>query len=412
MPLPDLTALTTDARQPLRQGRFVSPLRDERVAAWLGAPLGTLFLVCFVTGLYSHVQQHPLPWLPIPASPAGLYRVTQGVHVASGIASMPLLVAKLWVVWPRFLSWPPFRTAADIVERLGLLALVGGGVFMVFSGIADIAQWYPWRFSFTATHYWVAWITIGGIVAHLGAKWTVTRRALGRPISPEPAEPVDPVDPVDPAAPAEPAAAVGAPGGPPDGLTRRGFLGVVAGASGALTVVTVGQTLPLPGLAQLAVLAPRDPRQRPVNRSAANAGVIKAATSSSYRLEVGGRVAHPLTLTLEELLALPAHRTQLPIACVEGWSYSAPWSGVRVRDLVHRAGGPPHAAVQVESLEQHSPYRVSFLDHFQVAANDTLLATHLDGRPLSLDHGYPLRLIAPDRAGVLQTKWVTRVVVL
>ena len=162
-------AVTTDLEGPLRQGRFQSPLRDERLAAWLGAPLGVLFTTCFVTGLFSHVQQHPLSWLPVPARPAGLYRVTQGVHVTSGIACLPLLLAKLWVVWPRLLSYPPVRRVADVVERAGVLALVGGGVFMVFSGIANIAQWYPWHFSFTATHYWIAWVTIGALVSHVGA---------------------------------------------------------------------------------------------------------------------------------------------------------------------------------------------------------------------------------------------------
>src|ERR1700674_5549322 len=110
-----------------------NPLRDQRVAAWLGTALGVLFTTCFITGLYSHVQQHPLSWLPIPAQPAGLYRVTQGVHVVAGVASLPLLVAKLWVVWPKLFAWPPFRTVADVVERLGLIGLVGVGVFMVFT---------------------------------------------------------------------------------------------------------------------------------------------------------------------------------------------------------------------------------------------------------------------------------------
>src|SRR5205823_4109699 len=134
----------TDPDQPLHQHAYRSRLRDERVAAWLGAPLGILILVCFLTGLFSHIQQHPLSWLPVPARPAGLYRVTQGIHVASGIAAAPLLLAKLWVVWPRFVSLPPFRRLSDVVERLGILALVGGGVFMVFSGVADVAEWYPW----------------------------------------------------------------------------------------------------------------------------------------------------------------------------------------------------------------------------------------------------------------------------
>ena len=118
------------------------------MAAFLGAALGVLFTICFATGLYSHLQQHPQSWLPIPARPAGLYRFTQGLHVAAGIASVPVLIAKLWVVWPRFVAWPPVRSVAHLVERAGLFPLVAGGIYLAFSGVANIAQWYPWRFSF------------------------------------------------------------------------------------------------------------------------------------------------------------------------------------------------------------------------------------------------------------------------
>jgi len=156
---------TTEHDEPLRQGVYRSALRDERLAAILGASLGILFSICFLTGLYSHVQQHPLSWLPIPARPAGLYRFTQGLHVVAGIASMPVLVAKLWLVWPRFVAFPIAKRASQVVERIGLFPLVAGGIFMTFSGIANIAQWYPWRFSFTASHYWMAWVTMGAIVA-------------------------------------------------------------------------------------------------------------------------------------------------------------------------------------------------------------------------------------------------------
>jgi len=388
---------TTDPDLPLRQRAYQSPLRDERVAAWLGAALGGLFTTCFVTGLFSHLHQHPLAWLPVPARPAGLYRVSQGLHVACGIASLPVLVAKLWVVWPRFMSFPPGRRIADAVERLGVLALVTGGIFMVFSGVANIAQWYPWRFSFTAAHYWTAWITIGAVVAHAGAKAPITRRTLhvgrNRPAL----------------ADADPVLGTSAEGRH-DGLDRRAFLRTVAAASGVLTLTTVGQTLP--GLRRLALLAPRDPADRPVNRSARNAGVVEAAASPAYRLRIEGRVTRPLTLTLDDIRALPPQSAELPIACVEGWSYSARWSGVRLRDLLHMAGAAPGATVHVESLEEHSPYRVSLVNHQQAGDADTLLATHLDGRPLTADHGAPLRLIGPGRPGVNQTKWVTRVVVL
>ena len=139
--------------------------------------------------------------------------------------------------------------------------------------------------------------------------------------------------------------------------------------------------------------------------------MIDAATSPDYRLTVTGRVASPLSLGLADLAALPTHEARLPIACVEGWSYSASWRGVRLADVLARAGAEPHRTVRVESLEARGAYRTSTLNPGQVADRDTLLATHLDGEPLALDHGVPCRLIAPNRAGVLQTKWVGSVVV-
>ncbi len=404
--LGELRDLTTDADLPLHQGRFESQLRDPRVAAMLGASLGVLFSICFLTGLYSHLHQHPLSWLPVPARPAGLYRITQGVHVAAGIASLPVLLAKLWVIWPRLLAFPPVRRLSHLVERIGLLPLVGGGIFMVFSGVANIAQWYPWRFGFPAAHYWMAWVVMGALLSHVGAKWAITRQAWRRP-SRRPA-----LADADPALWAVAEAGADAPSSQA-GLSRRGFLATVGVAAGALTLTTIGQTFR--PLRRLALLAPRDPAigpmGRPVNRSAANAGVLNAITPAAYVLTVEGRVTTPLSFTLDQLSSLPTHEATLPISCVEGWSYSARWRGVRVDDLLAMAGAPAGAHAHVVSLEQHSPYQVSYLDHDQAHDHDTLLATHLDGQPLIPDHGYPLRLIGPGRPGVNQTKWVTKLVV-
>jgi hypothetical protein len=77
-------------------------VHSERNAAWLGICLGVAFGICFLTGLLSHLIQHPPGWFTWPARPAGLYRVTQGLHVATGIAAIPLLLVKLWTVSP---SW-------------------------------------------------------------------------------------------------------------------------------------------------------------------------------------------------------------------------------------------------------------------------------------------------------------------
>jgi DMSO/TMAO reductase YedYZ molybdopterin-dependent catalytic subunit len=187
----------------------------------------------------------------------------------------------------------------------------------------------------------------------------------------------------------------------------------VLGAAGVLTLTTVGETIT--PLRRLALLAPRDPavgpQGRPVNRSAANAGVLQTAVSPDYRFVVEGKVRRTLSFTADDLLALPSREATLPISCVEGWSYSAPWRGVRIRDLLTMAGAHPGATAFVESLERGSPYSVSQVNHGQAHDVDTLLATHLDGRRIDLDHGYPLRLIGPGRPGVNQTKWVTRLVV-
>ncbi len=365
---------------------FTSSSHDERTASVLGVALGVSFTICFVTGLFSHVAQNPPSWFLLPTHPVGLYRVTQGVHVATGIASVPLLLAKLWTVFPKLFRWPPFDSLVDAVERLMLVPLIGGSLLLLFTGIANISDWYPFPFNFPVTHFWTAWIVIGALIVHIGAKWTTSRRALARTRVRD--EPVVERD-------------------------RRVFLATMFGAAGAVTLFTIGQTVR--PLQRLALLAPRrpdsGPQGFPVNRTANAAGVVTSARSDSFRLVVEGKVAHRLDLSLAELHALPTSSAALPIACVDGWSTSQRWSGVRVRDLLDMAGAPHDARVTVQSLQRRRSYRTSELDRWQAHDPDTLLATTVNGEPLHIDHGYPLRLIGPDRPGVMQTKWVTRLVV-
>jgi DMSO/TMAO reductase YedYZ molybdopterin-dependent catalytic subunit len=369
-------------------GRYESDLHEVRSAAWLGLALGVTFATCFVTGLWSHLLQDPPPWFTAPARPAGLYRITQGVHVASGTASIPLLLAKLWVVHPHLVAWPPARSLLDTIERLALVPLVGGALFLLVSGILNVARWYPWSFFFPRAHFWAAWTTIGALVVHVGAKAAATRDAVRR-------------------RPGSPGTARATPG------DRRAFLAGVAATSAGLVVATSGGTLtPLGSVSVLAQRRPGvGPQGVPVNKSAESAGVVEAARDPAYRLVVEGAVARRLQLSLEELRALPQREATLPIACVEGWSASARWRGVPVRALLTLAGAGPGAEATVESLQPDGRYRASDLNRHQAGDPDTLLALELDGAPLHIDHGYPVRLIGPNRPGVLQTKWVSHLVV-
>jgi DMSO/TMAO reductase YedYZ molybdopterin-dependent catalytic subunit len=168
-------------------------------------------------------------------------------------------------------------------------------------------------------------------------------------------------------------------------------------------------------LQDLAVLAPRrpdiGPQGLPVNRTAVAAGVGRADVGSGYRLVLkrGDLVRE---LTSAELSRLPQHGVTLPIACVEGWSAQAQWSGVRVSELMHLVDARPEDAVRVVSLERSGPYAVSELPAVFVQDPQTILALTLNGSELDLDHGYPGRIMAPNRPGVLQTKWVTRLEVV
>jgi hypothetical protein len=369
--------------------RFTSDLHDERTATLLGLALGVSFAVCFLTGLVSHLLQDAWSWWP--TRPTQLYRVTQGVHVATGIASVPLLLAKLWTVYPHFWTWPPVRGPWHGIERLTLVPLVGGSLFMLVTGVQNIARWYVWNFNFTAAHYSVAWITMGALAVHIGAKFHITRRSLtGR-------APIGSPSPMPPAS----------------SLSRRGFLTAVAAGSATLTLATLGQTAR--PLRAISVLGPRDPKVGPqglpVNKTASSARVLDAIHDPAWRLVVDGNVEHPLALTLDDLRSLPQREVDLPIACVEGWSATGRWRGVPVRELLRHAGAGDAGGVMVESLQQRSRYRRSTLNRRQLQDENALLALELNGETLVPDHGYPVRLIAPNRPGVLQTKWLGRVVV-
>jgi DMSO/TMAO reductase YedYZ molybdopterin-dependent catalytic subunit len=366
-------------RGPLRSGSFPSTLRSPRTTSWLGLALGAAFGVCFLTGLLSHLIQHPPAWFWWPSRPVWLYRVTQGTHVATGLATLPLLGVKLWSVYPRLFTWPPLRTVAHAAERAGVAVLVAASLFQVIGGLLNISRWYaPMPFFFTAGHYWGAWLAIGALLVHVAVQLPTVRSALARSRERPPS--------------------------PTGGLTRRGLLTGTAAAAGLVTLTTVGQTVR--PLSRLALLAPRrpdiGPQGIPVNKTAAAARV--GAADPAYLLVIASH-DRELTLDLAALNALPQHTVDLPIACVEGWSASASWTGVRLRDLV------PEGEVTVESLQPQGRYRVSTLPPEFVADPRTLLALRLNGEVLHPDHGYPVRLIAPNRPGVLQTKWVGKLTV-
>lgn len=374
---------------------FTSRLRSPAVAARIGVWLGICFAIAFVTGVISHQAQLTNPVIPFPTRPVWGYRVTQGLHVITGTAAIPLLLVKLWTVFPKLFARPPRRARLLLVEgleRASIAVLVAASIFQLASGLANAAQWYPWSFQFRATHYALAWIAIGALVVHIAVKLPIIRDTLRGDIEETTHD--------------RPSATEQGP------LSRRGLVRTALLAAGVGVLATAGSTVPL--LRKVSVFGVRSgdgPGGIPINVSARAADVVAAALSPDFRLTLTyGEAAR--SFTRAELAALPQTSAELPIACVEGWSASGLWTGVRLRDLLDLVEAPRGRNVYIESLQERGFYRRSTLpDQF---ADDelTLLALELNGEPLAIDHGYPCRLIAPNRPGVLQTKWVTRLEVL
>jgi DMSO/TMAO reductase YedYZ molybdopterin-dependent catalytic subunit len=383
-----------------REASFTSRLRDERLTARIGTWLGVCFGLCFLTGLISHwYYLYDAPFLP-PVRPVWGYRITQGTHVLSGTAAIPLLLVKLWSVYPKLFSEVPFGKLRplliDLAEKASIAVLVAASIFQLTTGLANAAQWYPWSFSFRATHYAVAWIAIGSLVVHIAVKLPIIRGAYAAPL-PEPGD--------EPGS--EPASHA-----PQRGPSRRTILRSALLASGVAVVAAAGNTVPwLRKVSVFAVRTGEGPQGVPINRSAKAAGVLTTALDPAFRLTLANG-AREVTMTRADLEAMTQRVHHLPIACVEGWSASATWTGVRFSELLDKVGAPIDAKLRIRSLQSRGSFGVTQIPASFAQDPLTLLALKLNGEDLTIDHGFPCRLIAPNRPGVFQTKWVTRIEVV
>ena len=377
----------------------------------VGLPVVTL------TGLLSYIAYGPqfgqampadvgwlrLPQFDWPTDPSWLYRLTQGLHVGLGLVLVPVVLAKLWSVIPKLFSTPPIRSIAQALERLSLIALVGGILFEITTGVLNIQYDYIFGFSFYTAHYWGAWVFIAGFVSHASLKTPLMIRSLrGRSLMKvlqdrQSEQETGDSDLIadDPSAPT---------------ISRRGALALVGGGALFVGAITVGQTA---GgvMRNTAILLPRGrsygdgPNDFQINRTARAAGISADDVDDAWALELTGG-GTPVTFSRNDLLAMPQHTAELPIACVEGWSTVQTWTGVRLRDLTARAGVEDPSSALVASIEENGAFNRSTLHAGQVLHPDSLLALRVNGVDLSLDHGYPARIIVPAMPGVRNTKWV------
>ena len=127
----------------------------------------------------------------------------------------------------------------------------------------------------------------------------------------------------------------------------------------------------------------------------------------AWRLEVGGLVRNPLTLSLDEICGQERLTYTVKHHCVEGWSAIATWTGLPLRVLAEQVGVAPGTRfVRFDSFDR------DYFNGWDIESAlhpETVLAYGFNDRDLGPDHGAPVRLYAPHKLGYKLTKYLTRI---
>lgn len=134
------------------------------------------------------------------------------------------------------------------------------------------------------------------------------------------------------------------------------------------------------------------------------------AARGPWRLEIGGMIDRPISLTLQQLMDMPRVHHRVNHYCVEGWTAVEQWTGVRFSDLAKLVGAHREAKyADFESFDDgyHESWDIESAMHPQ-----TVIAYGLDGHLLGPAHGAPARLYSPVKLGYKNTKYLTRIMFL
>ena len=384
-------------------GHEVPPYTSTRLTAHIGLVLGLMLAAMFASGgfffLFTFNYDLP-PWF-VPV---------RFVHFYVGLASIPFLVAKYGTTSIRLLGYyaraPRFKAAGPpaLIPRLlsPLLAadffvLYFSGLYMLFHYYYTVTNIWPFEAKPVQVHLWAALIGAPLITIHLLWHLAAAYRAT----------PARTVPVASKLAPHEEQRS--------GRITRRVAL-TSLGAFGA--VLALGfQNTALRSWEAKGLFIGRIPDEEkggpgdfPVETLFGRADPVDIA---NYRLQVAGEVDNPLSLSYEDLLALPTHEYRVRISCVSGWTERPIWRGPRVADILALAGERSVSkSVAFQAIRNEGGQQYGFTWHRRRLSDPrAILATHVNGAPLSTNHGFPLRLIVPGYPGQNMVKQVQRMFV-
>lgn len=126
-----------------------------------------------------------------------------------------------------------------------------------------------------------------------------------------------------------------------------------------------------------------------------------------YRLEVTGLVDTPLSLPYQDVIGKEqTYRKVVRLSCVEGWSVDILWQGIKLQDLLDKAGADPDARVII--FRSADGYSTSLPADY-IRDNDILLAYRMNDVELPADRGFPFQLVAEEKWGYKWAKWITEI---
>lgn len=134
------------------------------------------------------------------------------------------------------------------------------------------------------------------------------------------------------------------------------------------------------------------------------AGLTSAFDVAKWKLHVVRKPGDTLHLSLAEIQALPKTEIIFDFKCIEGWSQVTHWSGVRFSDFIEKYGLGEQAKLTYSGLETPDGKYYVGVDNESMMHPQTLLCYEMNGKPLPMGNGYPLRLIIPVKYGVKHLK--------
>ncbi len=142
----------------------------------------------------------------------------------------------------------------------------------------------------------------------------------------------------------------------------------------------------------------------PRSRVNGDAGMSKGFDPATWKLQLVRKPGDTLLISLEEIRSLPKTEILFDFKCIEGWSQVTHWGGVKFSDFVEKYNLSAQAQMQYTSLVTPDKGYYVGIDNKSMLQSQTILCYEMNGKPLPMNQGAPLRLIIPVKYGVKHLK--------